>query len=485
MSNFNKCTNTALVSLWTNVVLFLVISLLSACENIDYSELEEEGDTKVEQTSLKIKTRANSAEDGEVSYPVNVYVMNSSGTCVDYSQLDSSTDELKFSLEEGTYTVYAIAGATEDCYELPSKDNATSNSNVVLSDNMEHGDLMTASDNVVLTKGETNTLTLSMTRRVAMIESINLTGLPSDATAVDVTLSPLAKYIRLNGSNSEETTSKTISLSLNSTTGTWTNRSGIFITESTSNISIKVSINISGTKASYTSNYKGKVEANHKLTINGTYSDNNVSLQGVLTGVVWDDPITINFELGEDANSDSDSHTQDDTNGNNDSDNDDSDTTQTGNAPSVGTSYDNCVVIKSTTSGSSTIVTLMSIDEHGKLSYSKSQKGKDNEKFQAEIAACIESTMTFFEDDNLRLPTIEELEYVYNNRETINAYIEDIDMGASLIELKAGGWYCGYYYKADDGYIYVYTLDGQIDDEPNPNRTTYKVRGFKTLTFTN
>lgn len=460
-------------------ILIVTACLLSSCEKADFGELDEEEESKAEQASLTIKTRANSAEDGEVSYPVKVYVLDSDGKCVGFSQLDSKTDELKFSLEKGTYDVYAIAGASEDGYDLPSKDNVSPTSKIALRDNMEHDDLMTSSDNVVLAKGEKNTLTLAMTRRVAEIESINLEGLPSEVTAVEVTLSPLAKYLLLNGSYSEETTSKTISLTKNSDNGTWTNNSGIYILGSTTNISIKVAITASGSKSSYTSNYKGKVEANHKLTINGKFDNNYITLEGVLTGAKWDEPVTIDFEIGKDVDADDNQINQDD-----DSDQDDNNSTQTGNAPRVGSLYDNCIVVKSTSSGSSTTVTLMTIDEYNKLSYSSSQKGKNNEKFQAEIASCIDETLAFFGDDKLRLPSYEELEYVYNNRETINEYIENIDINAPLVELKGGSWYCGYYYLADDGNIYVYTIDGNIEQEPNPNRVTYKVRGFKTLTFT-
>lgn len=481
VSKILKDKTSPLLFTWASFVLLLIVGVFASCEKADFGDEEEEEVSKANQTLLKVKTRANSSEDVEVSYPVNVYVMDSKGTCVDYSQLDSESDVLEFSLEKGTYQVYAIAGASEDSYNVPSKDNATPSSKFVLLDNMEHGDLMSANDNVVLTKGESNTLVLTLSRRVAKIESISMEGIPVNATAVEVTLSPLAKYILLDGSNSEETISKTIQLTYNSSTGLWTNTLGYFITESNSNISIKVSITLDGAKNSYTCNYKGKVEANHKLTINGKFVDNDMSLQGVLTGAKWDDPVSIDFEVNADGSSDSNSPSQDDNTGQED----DNDDPQSGNAPSVGSLYDNCVVVKSSKSGSSTTVTLMTIDEYNKLSYSKSQKGKDNAKFQAEIASCVEETFAFFNDDKLRLPSLEELEFVYDNREAINGYIEDIDVNASLIELKGGAYYCGYYYLADDGYIYVYTLDGQIEKEPNPNRATYKVRGFKTLTFTN
>lgn len=462
-------------------LLTIVVGMFVSCERADFgdSDEESEGQTQTGKASLTVKTRATTTDGEEISYPVSVYVMDADGKCVETSQLDSDEDKLTFTLTAGTYDVYAIAGADEDSYTLPTKNDATKASAIILRDGMEHGDLMVSSDNVVLSKNEKNTLTLAMTRKVSKIEALKIEGLTGDVTGVEVTLSPLVKYILLDGSNSEETMAKTIQLT-NASDGTWINNSGIYITESTSNLTIKVGITAAGSKTTYTCNYKKKVEANHKLTINGNYSDNNIILQGVLTGTQWGDPVTIDFEINADETGNENNSGNDDN-----QENSENDEPTNGNAPKVGSVYDNCVVIKSKTSGSSTTVTLMTLEERNKLSYSKSQKGKDNAKFQAEIASCIEETLALYDDSNLRLPTLEEIEFVADNRELINSYIENNDANAPLVELKGGAFYCGYYYLADDDNIYVYTLDGQIDQEPNPNRVTYKVRGFKTLTFTN
>lgn len=477
--------NKAALPLWAfNALSVFFICLLASCEKPNFEDLEESenGTSEVKQASLTVKTRT-SEETEKVSYPVRVYVMNDKGTCVDMSQLDSSSDILKFSLDAGSYDIYAIGGADEDSYELPSKDKATQTSQIALRDGATQGDLMASNNHITLTKGEKNNLVLAMTRKVSKIESIKIENIPSDVTAVEVTISPLVKYIQLDGSNSEESSYVTFPLSPTSTSGTWSNNTGIYITESTSNITIKVGVTVSGSKESYSCSYGGKVNANHKLTINGKFNDNTVALSGVLTGAKWGDPMNIDFEINGETTED---------NGGSSNDNDDSDSgsdSQDSNAPGLGALYDNCVVIKSVRSGSSTTNTLMTLDEYNKLSYSKSQKGKDNSKFQAAISECVESTLAFYDDDQLLLPTLEELKYVYDNIDAINKYIDNIntEKGREYPDVvkKAGSYYCGYYYRADDGNIYVYTIDGQTDEEPNPNRATYKVRGFKTVTFTN
>lgn len=484
--NLNNSNDTTLSLKWLNVVFLLLIAWggVVSCEKPDFADDDDDIDSgsSSKLASLTVKTRGAVNEDGEmlVSYPVNVYVFDDSGKCIDSSVLDGESDKLSFSLNEGTYNVYAIGGADEESYSLPTKDKAQATSAVALNANMENGDLMAAGGNVILKKGEKNTLTLNFTRKVALIESMAIDGLPSGTTAVEVTLSPLAKYIQLDGNTSEETSSKTFVLNETSTEGSWSCPSTHYVTESTEDLTIKVNVTIGGIKTSYSSNYKGKLEANRKVSIKGHFDEDSMTLEGVLAGAKWGDPLVIDFNVNNSSSSDdSGSSSGDDA-----SDNDGDDTPIYGNAPKVGSLYDNCVVIKAVSSDKSTTVTLMSLDEYNKLSYSKSQKGKDNEKFQAAISACVDETLAFYDDESLRLPTLTELEYIADNRETINEYIENVSNNSPLIEQKGGAYYCGYYYRDDDGNIYVYTLDGQIDKEPNPNRVTYKVRGFKTLSFT-
>jgi len=480
---FYSKNSAALVLFRTNAVLLCMVLAtvfsLVACEKADFSELddEEESGNSAKMASLTVVTR--SGDDEKVSYPVSVYVMDDEGKCVDLKQLDSASDELKFSLSAGTYDVYAIAGADEDSYELPTKDNAQKSSEIKLREDMTHGDLMASSDNVVVAKGEKNTLTLTMTRKVSEVDTVKIEGVPDDVTAVEITLSPLVKNICLDGSNSSATTSKTFPLSKSLTSGTWVTTSSGYILESTSNLTISVGITNDDGKSSYACNYKGKVEANHKLTINGKFNDNTITLQGVLTGTKWGDPVTIDFEIGGESSSEGGSSEDDKK--------DTDDDSQKEESTAVGSVYDNCLVIRSEKSGDTTILTLMAGEETESLSYSKTKKGVDNAQFQQAISECVSETFSsLYSDSELRLPTEEEVKYLADNVDEINDNIDKLKKSGFYdvwsIPLSVGSVKCGYYYKADDGNIYVYTLTTDvIDKEPNPNRKSYRLRGFKTV----
>ncbi len=119
--------------------------------------------------------RAGNAAEGEeayISYPANIYVFDSGDACVATTKLASGSDEISLKLPEGTYGVYAVAGADDVCYALPTKANASKSSAISLNPGSVHSDLMSANNTVSLAYGEENTLTLSLERKVMLIESV-------------------------------------------------------------------------------------------------------------------------------------------------------------------------------------------------------------------------------------------------------------------------------------------------------------------------
>lgn len=76
-------------------------------------------------SNLSILTRAGEGE-GSVAYPVVLYVFNSSNQCVAVKTLADETAELTIEgLKADTYNVFAIGGADNTRYSLPTQANAT------------------------------------------------------------------------------------------------------------------------------------------------------------------------------------------------------------------------------------------------------------------------------------------------------------------------------------------------------------------------
>ena len=347
-----------------------VVSLcaMSACEK----QLEvKPADQPKADGELKIRTRSAS-NDLEVSYPVIVYVMNSEGTCVSRETVVSAESALSIDLPSGEYNVYAVAGATEDSYTLPTMQTATPTSELLLKENAKHGDLMAASSTITLGKNETNQLTLNLARKVMKVTSLTINDVPADVTAVTMTFSPLCKSLRLNGTFNTTATSQTVSLTKQTDETTWTNSESLFLLPQTGSTTITIGL----TKGEQTTNYsyacQQTLDANHELTIAATYAgDRKITMTGSINGVAWGDPIDITFEFGEDNTSDNKGGDS-----NNSSD----------EVPEVHSVYKDCYVLSVADDGNDKVVTLLH-----KNAVAISGSGKTEAAVSAEIDAILPS----------------------------------------------------------------------------------------------
>lgn len=164
INNYTMRNNCILsFAVWLAMVVFFV-----SCEKYTADEefdLSEANSTLVVRTCLA-PNEAGLDESATISYPVNVFVFNEKGACVGVSVIGSEAENLSLKLPEGSYNIYAIAGADDNSYNIPTKEDATKESPIILKDGFKHGDLMSAYSNVVLANGEENTLTLSLKRKV-------------------------------------------------------------------------------------------------------------------------------------------------------------------------------------------------------------------------------------------------------------------------------------------------------------------------------
>lgn len=176
----------------------LAIATVTSCAK--EIAIEDDGKEQDNSSTLIVQTRSSDTDDGEISYPVNIFVFNSDNTCVGTDVIADESSTFSMQLEAGDYNVYAIAGADETKYDIPSQADATPTTAVSLKDGQEHADLMTTTGSpVTLSENGTNTLEISLNRKVMMVKNITIKNLPETATAVSVSLSPLYKDITLNG----------------------------------------------------------------------------------------------------------------------------------------------------------------------------------------------------------------------------------------------------------------------------------------------
>ena len=410
------------IQLVVSIVMTVVsMTLLTSCEK-EFSEV-----TPVNpESSLTVTTRSESGAE-EVAYPVAVYLFDANKACIDFRRIESADASVVYDLVEGVYDVYAFGGVAEGKYTLPSVKEATLASVITLQDGQEHGDLMRANSSVTTTKGEANTINLSMNRCVSKIESIVIKQVPDDVTAVSVTLSKTYKSMAFDGTM-KDVNIEVITLEKSGTeSGTWelkTPRHVLF--DVAASASVKISMTTNGNAKGYTYQLTDKWKSNYLYHINATYTEKqNFHVTGTITGATWQGTEDIVFNFDE-------TNTQDGGSG----------PTINETAPEVGTLYKGCYVLSRTEESNAIKVLLLHPNQYsdvcnGTMSQEEA-RNSINSKL-SEIASVNEITGWHLPNEaemdviysagfaaiNLKIPEPKLLtdDYFYDDNGTIRGYL--------------------------------------------------------------
>lgn len=330
-------------NLWFVAIVCGVMTLCSCAKEVLN---QEENEDAASNSILHVLTRTDDgggdAQETNVPQPISLYVFNMQGACVKVVSDMSSVADLR--LPGGTYDIYGIAGADATRYLLPGKDEAGADSEITLLEGQNYADLMTSYAQVTMTSGGEQSLTLTMSRAVFNIRRIAIKQIPDAATAVSVTVAPLYEKLLINGDYSGENGSYEVTLTEEEDGTTWSvgaadAESDIFLLPSVGKPTVTVSITTSEGTKSYSYQSTGELTANHKVTIEGTYTEEaTLTFDGTITGVEWDSDQTISFDFNETNTQASDPE---------DPDPDDPGTDPTPvTLPAVGSIYQTCYVLK-------------------------------------------------------------------------------------------------------------------------------------------
>ena len=310
--------------------------MLVACSKDATDEATGDG-AREANALLQVTTRSGGANDATIAYPVQVYVFQGD-ECRAMQTIGDEGQTLNIALVEGTYSVYAVGGASATDYTLPTKDNATTTTALTLKEGRTLTDLMTASAVATLVDGGTNTVALGMTRKTMLIQDVTIKKIPTAATAVSVTIAPLWQSLTVGTTFSGANASTTIALTKQSDDRTWQSTATAFVMPPSSQpASISVNITIGGTTKTYTYSCSDQLEAGYKINIDGTYTEAvGVSLTGTITGATWLGERTISFTFDENGSSASENNTDPTP---------DPSPTGAGSSPAVGDTYEGCYVL--------------------------------------------------------------------------------------------------------------------------------------------
>ena len=392
-------------------VLFwpLAAMLLTACEKglDDYEDNMSPEASQVTNSMLQVRTRGTSPGEGtSIAYPIQVYVMQGD-MCKAMQTIGDEGQTLNIALVEGTYSVYAIAGASSSDYVLPSATDATVSSAITLKEGHSHTDLMAAQATATLIDGGTNTVTLGLQRKTMLIQSVEIKKVPTAATAVSVTIAPLWQALTVSGGFATANTSNTIALTRQDDNRTWTLEGEALhlLPPSSQPASVSVNITIDGATKTYTYSCSDQLEAAYKINIEGTYTEAvGVSLTGTITGATWLGERTISFEFDENGSNG--------VNGDNGSDPSEPNqpNSPSSDIPAVGDTYQGCYVLAVNDADDYAEVTLLSPTELTGIDYTTDM--------QTHIDAAL-ATVTSGDISGWEVPTTAEAQLMYNAREAI------------------------------------------------------------------
>lgn len=469
-------------------VMLMALAVLSSCsKSVTDDAIESGGVDGLGNSNLSIITRAD-ATDGTIAYPVVLYVFNSSSECVAVKTLADADAELTIGqLKADTYTVYAIGGADDTRYTLPSQDEATPTTLISLLDGKVHEDLMVAKNTVPIGIDEDNQLTLALKRVVCMVKQVEVKQIPSDVEAVSLLITPLYQTLQLNGDYNGETGSFTLALTEQSDGKTWKNAAPQYMLPSVDNATITIKLTRNGSTSSYSYTCAEPLLANYKLNIDATYTGGTFDMTGTLTGATWAGERTITFEFNEESVTGSEETTNEggeqgggepsggEPSGGEPSGNNTGDITP-GAAPEMGTNYNGTYVLKHVDNGDgTTTVTLMSANEETGLVIQGTSTQED-------INEAVEEAIINLSTDGIegwRMPTKEELEYLWTNSTEIRSNLTSLSFTTLTLGNNSNAKY--FIKKADGNYTGCNIKDRS---EATPNSNTI-ARAFTTLTFSN
>ena len=412
-----------------NLSLFasaLAVLGLTACEKTLVDDIADVGNEQMKNSVLQVRTRSggSSGDAATVAYPVTVYVFQGD-ECRAAQTIGDEGQTLNIPLVEGTYSVYAVGGASASDYVMPDASDALTTSAIALCEGKELTDLMTASATVTLVDGGTNTVTLGMTRKTMLIQDVTIKKIPTAATAVCVTIAPLWQSLTVGGTYSTTNGSNTMALTRQEDGRTWQNADSAYLLPPSSQpASVSVTITIGSTTKTYTYSTNNELEAGYKINIEGTYTEAvGVNLTGTITGAMWLGERTISFEFDENGSTaaDEDNSSSDDDNG-----------SIVGDLPAVGSFYQGCYVLKSIVAddGQSAELTLLSPNE---TTIGKAYNDASFIGHPEVLEDLIDEKLAEADVDGIsdwRLPSYDELNVIYAALSAINDTFES-DVSAS------------------------------------------------------
>lgn len=266
----------------------MAMLLLASCGRYDAEEGEEGTNGNAKTYELKMKLRSGS--DVDVPLPIKLYIFNGQGELHGVEEIASLSETFKHSLPKGDYMLATFAGLGGG-YDVPL--SPAQNSFIALGEGTSAcpTPLMAGKAQVALKQAATVTLTLSY---VVSALDFTFTGMPDDATDVDVRLSPVSTGLRFDGSYRND--GSTLQFACKRQAGGWKSGTLYAFPSESNHTHLSITVQRPSGSETYGYTYRKALQAGQPYAFAGSYKE-GVSIGGEFEVEGWKPTIDIEFDF--------------------------------------------------------------------------------------------------------------------------------------------------------------------------------------------
>ena len=271
-----------------------MLTLSSCSEEVFNSAVPEPAESGEGQ--LRIVTRG----DVETPLQTRLYIFNDAGQCIQLLSPDDHQQFVTTSLTTGTYDLYGIGNNDFSNFVLPTVEEATPTTEVIVATGKQRGDLLIGHEQITLEDGDRENIDIQLERKVTHITSIVIHEVPNDVEHVSVSITPMYKKLLLNGTLEDPTGTYTVNLT-DLGSGDWEAAPDEMILPSDGHPTITITFTKNETPKSYTYTAAQSINANTNVTLEGTFvGQKGIVLTATMTPQSWNStPQDITFDFDE------------------------------------------------------------------------------------------------------------------------------------------------------------------------------------------
>ena len=271
-----------------------MLTLSSCSEEVFNSAVPEPAESGEGQ--LRIVTRG----DVETPLQTRLYIFNDAGQCIQLLSPDEHEQFVTTSLTTGTYDLYGIGSKDFSNFVLPTVEEATPTTEVIVATGKQRGDLLIGHKQITLEDGDRENIDIQLERKVTHVTSIVIHEVPNDVEQVSVSITPMYRKLLLNGTLEDPTGTYTVNLT-DLGSGDWEAAPDEMILPSDGHPTITITFTKNETPKSYTYTAAQSINANTNVTLEGTFvGQKGIVLTATMTPQSWNStPQDITFDFDE------------------------------------------------------------------------------------------------------------------------------------------------------------------------------------------